>query len=232
MTIRPTPTFAVLALAVGLTIGAAAAGEVGLITPGANLSVGVVSLKEARFHNVVRQQYDFSCGSAAVATLLTYHYGRPTTEEQAFKAMWETGDQAAIQQRGFSLYDMQRYLESLELKSDGFRVTLEKVAELGVPAITLVNVKGYNHFVVVKGVTGQDVLVGDPALGVRAISRAEFETMWRGIVFLIRDEFDKGRDNFNDESEWAVRRKAPYGTALNRNGLATFHVALPGLFQF
>jgi len=232
MTIRPVRALAFLAVALGMAAGPAAAGDMAVVTPGGNFSVGVVSLKEARFRNVVRQQYDFSCGSAAVATLLTYHYGRPTTEEQAFKAMYETGDQAAIQQRGFSLYDMQRYLASLGLKSDGFRVELDKLAEVGVPAITLINIRGYNHFVVVKGVTDKDVLVGDPALGMRSIPRSEFDTMWRGIAFLIRDDIDTGRSTFNHSEEWAVRRKAPYGTALSRNGLATFSVALPGLFQF
>ena len=232
MTIRPVPTLAVLAVALGLAAGPAAAGEMAVVTSVGNYSVGVVSLKEARFKNVVRQQFDFSCGSAAVATLLTYHYGRPTTEEQAFQAMWESGDQAAIQNRGFSLHDMQRYLASLGLKSDGFRLDLDKLAEVGVPAITLINIKGYNHFVVVKGVTDKDVLVGDPALGVRSIPREQFNGMWRNIAFLIRDEVETGRENFNHAEEWAVRRKAPFGTALSRNGLATFHVALPGLFQF
>ncbi|MDV7389798.1 hypothetical protein RZS08_00535, partial [Arthrospira platensis SPKY1] len=42
---------------------------------GGAVSVPTVSLKGARFIATLRQQYDFSCGSAAVATLLTHHYG-------------------------------------------------------------------------------------------------------------------------------------------------------------
>ena len=34
----------------------------------------VRSIKEARLAGIVRQQHDFSCGAAAVATLLTYHW--------------------------------------------------------------------------------------------------------------------------------------------------------------
>lgn len=40
-----------------------------------NYSIRLTSLKEARFKTTVAQQYDFSCGSAATATLLTFQYG-------------------------------------------------------------------------------------------------------------------------------------------------------------
>ncbi len=47
---------------------------------GQGISLRLTSLKEARFRNTIRQKYDFSCGSAAVATLLTYQYGYPVNE--------------------------------------------------------------------------------------------------------------------------------------------------------
>lgn len=215
-----------------LTAGAAQAAETRLITPGGSVAVAVTSLKEARFKSVVRQEHDFSCGSAAVATLLTYHYGRPTGEREVFEQMFAAGDQQAIQKYGFSMFDMQRYLGTLGLRADGFRVGLDKIAEVGVPAITLINLKGYNHFVVVKGLEGGDVLVGDPAMGLKAIPRAEFDAMWQGVMFVIRDDVEIGRQHFNQSGDWAVRRKAPFGTALSRHGLATLSVAMPGLFEF
>lgn len=217
----------------GLAATPATAGQTELATPGGTFTVKVTSLREARFHTVVRQEHDFSCGSAAVATLLTYHYHHPISEHETFAAMFEVGDRQAIQKYGFSLADMQRYLAVLGYRADGFRVSLDTVAEVGVPAITLINTKGYNHFVVLKGIKDGDVLVGDPAAGLRAIPRPEFEAMWRGgIIFVIRDEVDTARHTFNRADEWMVRRKAPFGTALDRQGLATFTTMLPGLFEF
>lgn len=232
MTMRIPAALAAAILLGGLAAPSARSGEAGIVTAGGYASVAVTSLKEARFKSVVRQQRDFSCGSAAIATLLTYHYGRPIGEEEAFRSMFAVGNQQAIQKYGFSLADMQTYLRTLGLKSDGFRVPLEKYTKVGVPAITLINTKGYNHFVVIKGIKGGDVLVGDPAMGLKAIPIAEFQSMWQGIVFVIRDEVDTARDAFNRSNEWAVRRKAPFGTALTRRGLSTFSVALPGLFEF
>ncbi|MBX9635492.1 MAG: C39 family peptidase [Magnetospirillum sp.] len=228
----PARSFAVFALALACAALPAQAGETSLTFSGGTFSVPVTSLKEARFKSVIRQEHDFSCGSAAVATLLTHHYGRATSEQDAFQAMYATGDQTAIQRSGFSLFDMQRYLASMGYRADGYRVGLDKLVEVGVPAITLINTKGYNHFVVVKGVQDGFVLVGDPAMGLKAIPKAEFDAMWQGVMFVIHDDIDLGREHFNRTEEWAVRRKAPLGTALSRHGLATFSIALPGLFQF
>jgi predicted double-glycine peptidase len=210
----------------------AMAAETTLSFAAGTVTVPVVSLREARFRSVIRQEHDFSCGSAALATLLTHHYGRPTGEAQVFEAMFAAGDQQAIQRFGFSMADMQRYLATLGLRSDGYRVGLDKLVEVGVPAITLINTKGYNHFVVIKGMKGGDVLVGDPAMGLKAVPRTEFEALWQGVMFVIHDDIERGRDGFNRPEDWAVRRKAPFGTALSRNGLATMSVMLPGLHEF
>jgi predicted double-glycine peptidase len=209
-----------------------AAGDVPLALRAARVTVPVTSIKEARFGTVVKQHYDFSCGSAAVATLLTYHYGRPTNEEAAFRAMFEVGDRDAIRKQGFSLLDMKKYLASRGLRADGFRLPLEKFAEVGIPAIALVNTKGYRHFVVIKGLTGDDVLVGDPALGTRVMNRSAFKAIWGGILFVIRDEIKIGRANFNKQEDWNVRGKAPFGTALNRRSLSSFTLALPARNEF
>lgn len=229
MTVRP---LLLLALGLALALRPALAGEATLTTSAGTFQVGVVSLKEARFKSVVRQQHDFSCGSAAVATLLTYHYGIPTSEEEAFRAMFTVGNQEAIKKFGFSLFDMKQFLAAKGLNADGYRVPLDRLVEIGVPAITLINTKGYNHFVVVKGVKGGDVLVGDPALGLKAMPRQDFEAMWKGVMFVVRDEVTTGRDHFNLDADWAVRRKAPFGTALSHQGLATFSTMLPHLGEF
>ncbi|MBC7906406.1 MAG: C39 family peptidase [Rhodospirillaceae bacterium] len=228
----PARPIAALALVLAWAIPSAQAADATLAFSGGTYTVPVTSLREARFKTVIRQEHDFSCGSAALATLLTHHYGRTTSERDAFEAMYATGDQQAIQKFGFSLFDMQRYLASVGFRAEGYRVGLDKLAEVGVPAITLISTKGYNHFVVVKGVKDGDVLVGDPAMGLKAIPKAEFNAMWQGVMFVIHDGIEQGREHFNRTEEWAVRRKAPYGTALSRNGLATFSIALPGLFEF
>lgn len=206
----------------------ASAGQVGIhFSAGGQFNVGVTSLKEARFKTVIKQRYDFSCGSAALASLLTYHYERPTTEEAVFRAMYIAGDKERIHSAGFSLLDMKTYLAEAGLRADGFRVSLDKLAAAQVPAITLIDTNGYKHFVLIKGVRGNEVVVGDPAAGVRVYRQDDFAEMWEGIAFIIRDQADLARKHFNAGRDWAVRVKAPFGTALNRQSLASFNVNLP-----
>jgi predicted double-glycine peptidase len=189
----------------------------------------VTSLKEARFRSTIHQQYDFSCGSAALATLLTYHYQDTVTEPEVFKWMYENGNQEKIRREGFSLLDMKNYLEAHGYNADGYYASLDRLAEAGVPAITLINIKNYRHFVVVKGVTDKKVLIGDPSAGVKIIPRGEFEKMWNGLVFIIRNKNILSKDNFNRMAEWrGVREKAPLGTALITTDLANITMLLPG----
>src|SRR5512146_427970 len=141
------------------------------VTPGvgSRMLLQVWSMRELKVRSVILQKYDYSCGSAAVATLLTYHYGNPVTEEVAFRAMFENGNQQKIQQEGFSLLDMKRFLEAQGYRADGFEVSLEDLSNAGIPAIVLIVDNGYHHFVVIKGMRDNKVLLGDPAVGMRVV---------------------------------------------------------------
>lgn len=211
----------------------ALAGTVQIPGFGAPLDVKVTSYKEARFQTVLKQEHDFSCGSAALASLLSFHYQDPVSEQQVFEAMFAAGDQERIRRQGFSLLDMRKYLSGRGYKADGFRIALDLLADkASVPAIVLINTNGYRHFVLVKGVTPQRVLVGDPALGIRAMDRAKFEESWDGMVFLIRSHADLGRANFNLLHEWEIDGRPPFGTAFVNEGLSNFLLLLPRQHDF
>jgi predicted double-glycine peptidase len=210
----------------------AVAGDIAILAGGFSLRAPVDSMREQRFGQVVRQQYDFSCGSASLATLLTYHYDHPMDEQSIFLAMWENGDRERIETSGFSLLDMKEHLARLGYQSEGYEVDLDRLAEVGIPAIVLINLRGYMHFVVIKGVTEDRVLVGDPAIGMNAYDRAEFEAMWNGIVFVITDRLEIAQASFNRADEWRLRPTAPLGTALTRESLSLVALTLPGPTDF
>src|SRR6187549_1866665 len=132
-----------IALASSLATALASAGSVEPPAQiGGSFSIPILSLREARYASTIRQQYDFSCGSAALATLLTHHYRFPVTEDVVFEAMFRNGDQAKIRVEGFSLLDMKRYLEAQGFEADGFQEPIEKLAAANMPAIVLINEGG------------------------------------------------------------------------------------------
>lgn len=199
---------------------------------GGDFSINVTSQKEARFKTTLKQQYDFSCGSAALATLLTFHYEDPVSEAEIFKSMYDAGNQDKIRKDGFSLLDIKNFLSRRGYHSDGFRTSLDKFEKVGIPAIVLIDNKGYKHFVVVKGITSTEILLGDPSNGVCRIPRTQFEAMWSGLLFLIRNKNEVARQYFNQENEWKVNQKAPLDLALKRQDLANITWLLPGKNDF
>lgn len=195
---------------------------------GASFHLKVASLQELRYRATVRQQFDFSCGSAALATLLSYHYDYPISEQQAFEEMFRNGDQDKIRREGFSLLDMKRFLAARGFIADGFELPLEKLRKAGFPAIVLIAEKGYHHFVVIKGVQGGRVLLGDPAGGTRAMSRAAFEAVWQNhLLFVIHDR--PGKPRFNQVADWRVAPQAMPADVIERDGLD--RITLPKLVR-
>lgn len=211
--------------AILLAAGVANAGSMAMPgIGGGEYSVPVTSLKESRFLATLRQQYDFSCGSAAVATLLTHHYDYPITEQAVFEEMYAQGDQQKIRKEGFSLLDMKRFLEGRGFQADGFEKTLDDLKNAKLPAIALIKENGYFHFIVIKGVQDGRVLIGDPAQGTRAIPRSRFEALWvNRLLFVIHNRQELAQ--FNGAKDWRVAPKAPINTGVNRDGLG--NVTLP-----
>jgi predicted double-glycine peptidase len=204
--------------------------EVGGPPVGGQFIVPVTSFEARKFSTVYRQQYDFSCGSAALASLLTFHYRDAVSERDVFVDMFAEGDQARIRREGFSMLDMKRYLERRGYRSNGFRVALE---QLNVPAITIVNQKGYLHFVIIKASRQGEILVGDPSAGTRSIARADFEDMWKqGILFLIEDGNHHATQTYHAEAAWSQSVDAPLDEGIARDSLADFNLLRRGALDF
>ncbi len=193
----------------------------------ANYSVPVKSYKELVFGDVYRQQYDFSCGSAALASLLQFHYQKPAQEQEIFDAMYEQGDKDIISEQGFSLLDMKSYLKSVGLKADGFHISLEKLRKIGVPGITLVNFDGYMHFVVIRGISEKNVVLGDPSRGTMVMQIDEFNHYYQGLTLLVRNEAKIGRAGFIKDDNFSIYNTSPLESGVSRESLGVFSITLP-----
>lgn len=145
----------------------------------------VRTLRDLRFRDMVQQRYDFSCGSAALATILTSAYGHQTTEADLIRWMMHGADTREIIRNGFSMLDMKRYVESLGMRAHGFRVDADALYRLQMPVIALLDLKGYKHFVLVKGASAGRVFVADPALGHRVMDERDFVAGWNGILLAV-----------------------------------------------
>lgn len=165
----------------------------GVLPNGALYTTNVVSMKESHFRYIVRQHTDFSCGAAALATILRYAYDMNVDETTVIDGMMAVSDPAVVAKRGFSLLDIKHYVESLGMRGRGYRVTVARLMTVRIPTIVLMNVNGYMHFVVLKRVHRNGVEIADPILGNRLIPLKTFLAEWpsRTIFAVIGSGFDR-----------------------------------------
>ena len=167
------------------------------IPGGTNLNVPLRSYVSLKFKNVIQQSFDVSCGAAAMATLMTFYYGEKTDEQEVIKAMLELGDPEKIRKDGFSLLELKRYAENRGFMTQGFRIPdVNKLAKLKVPVITLINTRGYNHFVVLKGLDRGKVFFADPAFGNRSLSIKDFDEQWSHVILVAVSSTNGGNSVF------------------------------------
>ena len=168
-----------------VSAGLAAAFLAAMTVTGADASERgpVRSLLELRRDKVVVQDYDLSCGAAALATLLTYQHDDPVSEREIARGLIQRQEYLenpglVRSRQGFSLLDLKRFVERRGYRGIGLgRLETDDLVARA-PAIVPVNLLGYSHFVVFRGMLEGNVLLADPAYGNRTMPRERFERAW------------------------------------------------------
>ncbi len=143
---------------------------------------------DLRFQRVVPQRLDYSCGSAALATLMTYGFDDPRDEFDIIDTMLEQMSEAEIEDRitsGFTLLDLKRCAEHFGYSAVGARMPPETLAQIDGPVIVHLDTDGYLHFVVLSGVRGGRAWIADPAEGETSIPFDRFLRSWTGVVLAL-----------------------------------------------
>ncbi len=190
MSLRGRLLLVLLLAAMGFVAGPGSAGAVGFEAGGVRLQAHVTPLAEIRNAGVVRQRWDYSCGSAALSTVLTHHLSDPTTESAVVVSILRRADPVRVRSRGgFSLLNLKQYLARRGYGSAGYAdLTLSDLELFDVPPIVPVQLKGYDHFVVFRGRFGDRVVLADPAFGNLTMSAERFGELWtNGIAFVVSD---------------------------------------------
>jgi len=148
------------------------AGNAYLATATLRGSLPVNTWKTLRDRRVVKQDLDYSCGAASVATILREYYRQSgITEQTILKAM--NKDVAA------SFHDLSGVVKGYGLKGMGLALNFEQLKQLKMPAIAYLEYRGDAHFSVIRGISKQGrVWLGDPSWGNRRFSQQQFLAMW------------------------------------------------------
>jgi predicted double-glycine peptidase len=147
-------------------------------------------LSAHRWDRLVRQELDAGCGPASLATIYTHYLDLPVTEEEMSRSLTAQAlrrgrSRADVGRRGYSLADIKRAAERGRLITAAFKADLEGLPNLKIPVITHINIRGYGHFVVLRGVVGNRVVVADPNFGNMTYPLGQFGNIWSGLLLAI-----------------------------------------------
>ena len=142
----------------------------------------VASWTEIRDQNVVLQQRDFSCGAAALATVLRYYWGKDIQEDDVLESLSRALKPDALKERtenGLSLADLKVVSDRMGYDAAvGKLDNLQKLGESKIPLIVPVELGGTDHFVVYRGICNGFVFLADPIRGNLRLNACEFEKAW------------------------------------------------------
>ena len=135
----------------------------------------VKTWKSFRDDSIEKQDEDFSCGSAAVATILRFFYGKEIYEKDILKEVIRVGDDGAA-----SFSDLEKSVKKFGFKAIGLTLDFEQLKQLKIPIVVYLRYRTKDHFSVIKGINQRNGLVSlaDPSWGNRKFSERRFKAMW------------------------------------------------------
>jgi predicted double-glycine peptidase len=150
-------------------------------------------MRDLRDANVIKQQFDYSCGAAALATILRYGLGDNINERQVLEQLFGLLSRDELQEtlrQGFSLLHLQRVAQARGYQAEGFRLEPQFLSGLSGPVIVYIQPRGYRHFAVLRGIRDDRVFLADPSLGNIRMPMYQFLESWlddsgTGVIFVV-----------------------------------------------
>ena len=133
---------------------------------------------------IMQVEESVDCGAASLGMILAY-YGSWVGLEQLRR-------DCGVRSDGAKASNILRAARSYGLEAKGFRLDAEEfMREATFPCIAYWNA---HHWVVVRGVQGDEVCLNDPAQGQVSVPREEFEQKYSGITleFKVTEQFQPG----------------------------------------
>jgi len=156
-----------------LTLSRTACSEVAQInTATLNGAVPIRTWKTMRDERVVKQDLDYSCGAASLATVMQEFYGLEVSEDDILQRMEDDG--------AASFQDLSDVAWEYEFNARGLALDFEQLKTLKIPVIAYLRHQGDDHFSVIRGIDSDGLVwLGDPSWGNRKFSTEQFKAMWQ-----------------------------------------------------
>jgi predicted double-glycine peptidase len=156
--------------------------------PDYHIQQEVEDWRQLKRRNIVMQRHDYSCGAAAVATVVRYYWGDDVTEEYFLRMILATLSPAELQERvknGLTMTDLRLAAVRGGYQATIGRLTFDKLTNTKVPLVVGITFRGFDHFVVYRGWDGYYVYLADPIRGNIRLPAWEFVEQWQKNAVLV-----------------------------------------------
>ncbi len=140
---------------------------------------------EFKNENLTRQEFDYSCGSGALSTIMKYYYDQNISEKDVLDAVLEAKGIGKEKKKeledtdmNLSFLDLKNYVKTKGFKAVGVALDLESLKKLKVPVILFVKIRKNEHFTVYRGMDKTNVYLSDPLFGNTKIKISKFKEMF------------------------------------------------------
>ena len=137
---------------------------------------------------IVRQQGDYDCGPAALATLIAAQSGAvPELTGLMARFSADAVEFPRIRSEGFSLEQLARLAQDVGANPQIVRVSAASLSTLGLPVLVHLQLPTGPHFSLLTGLAGHHVALADPSQGRLIWTREDFLRAWapRGEGYLL-----------------------------------------------
>lgn len=128
------------------------------------------------------QKRDYSCGAAALATLIQYYIGDSMNEDVILRVLDELLTFEEVKDRienGLAMSDLRKAAVKLSYQSVVAQMSLEQLFDSKVPLIVGITENEFKHFVVYRGTDYRYVYLADPIRGNIRILIHDFAHQWQ-----------------------------------------------------
>jgi ATP-binding cassette, subfamily C, bacteriocin exporter len=126
---------------------------------------------------IVHQHDATDCGPAVLA-MAAAHYGKRIS-------IAKLRELAGTDRQGTNLAGIAAAAEQVGFQVRAVRATREALGEIDLPAIAHWNEDNRNHFVLIYRISPKQIIIGDPAKGLRRLAPEDFQRSWTGVLVLL-----------------------------------------------
>lgn len=128
---------------------------------------------------VTKQKSDITCGAAVISTLRQW-MGYPVNEEVITL-------NGFMNPEGMSLYNFERTALKFGIHGKWYKADINYISKENLPFVAFLE-KPFGHFIIVRKVYKNYVIISDPNRGNIAYDRTSIQRLWSGKIFSLHSK--------------------------------------------